>query len=127
MTVTVYSCGKATANILESLKFDLENVLNWFDVNSLKPNPVIFQYMSLGQGITNNLSLYIGGTKIERSTEVILLGATEGWAVGNKLTFMTYIGKNDSKDLLTTWLCLYKKSILSYVLNMDAFRANSDI
>ena len=74
MTVTAYSCGKVTADILESLKFDLENFLNWFDVKSVKPNPEIFQYMLLGKGITNNLSLYIGGTKIERSTEVIYSG-----------------------------------------------------
>ena len=39
------SCGKRLVDILYNLKFDLWNILKLFKVNSLKPNPGIFQIM----------------------------------------------------------------------------------
>ena len=48
----------------------------WFTVNSLNPNPGKFQYMILGKCVTNQLSLFINGIKIERTSEVALLGIT---------------------------------------------------
>ena len=59
----------------------------WFTVNSLNPNPGKFQYMILGKCVTNQLSLFINGIKIERTSEVVLLGIT----IDDQLTFKTHI------------------------------------
>ena len=45
---TSYSCDKKLETIFSNLKYDLENVLSWFQVNSLKANPSKFQFMILG-------------------------------------------------------------------------------
>ena len=39
-----------------------------FTVNSLNPNPGKFQYTILGKYATNQLSLFINGFKIERTS-----------------------------------------------------------
>ena len=59
---------------MANLRFDLKSVLMWFTVNSLNPNPGKFQYMILGKCVTNQLSLFINGIKLERTSEVVLLG-----------------------------------------------------
>ena len=46
---TMYSCNKLLSKIFAYLKFDLRNVLMWFTVNSLSPNPGKFQYVILGK------------------------------------------------------------------------------
>ena len=79
---TLRSCGNILGDILHNLKFDLEHILKWFKVNSLKPNPGKFQLMILG---TKNL--FLGENKIEKSQEVILLGMT----IDDKLSFKTHI------------------------------------
>ena len=83
---TIYSYNKLLSKILANLQLDL-NVLTWFTVNSLSPNLGKFQYMILGKCITNQLSLFINAIKIERTSEVVLLGTT----IDDQLTFKTHI------------------------------------
>ena len=45
---TLYSFDKKLDTIFSNLKYDLENVLSWFQANSLKANPSKFQFMILG-------------------------------------------------------------------------------
>ena len=59
----------------------------WFTVNSLKPNPGKFQYMILRKCVTNKLPLFINSIKIEKTSEVVLLGIT----IDDQLTFKTHI------------------------------------
>ena len=59
----------------------------WFTVNSLNPNPGKFQYMIFGKCVANQLSLFIDGIKIERTSEVVLQGIT----MDDQLTFKTHI------------------------------------
>ena len=73
--------------ILVNLRFNLKSVLLWFTVNSLNPNPGKFQYMILGKCVTNQLSLFINGIKMERTSEVVLLGIT----IDDQLTSKTQI------------------------------------
>ena len=42
------SSGKMSGDILHNLEFDLGQILKWFKVNSLKPNPGKFRFMILG-------------------------------------------------------------------------------
>ena len=72
---TIYSCNKLLSKILANLQLDL-NVLTWFTVNSLSPNPGKFQYVVLGKCIMNQLSLFINAMKMERTSEAVLLGIT---------------------------------------------------
>ena len=83
----MHSCNKLLSKILANRCFDLKNVLMWFTVNSLNPNPGKFQYMILGKCVTNQLSLFINGIKIERTSEVVLLGIT----IDDQLTFKRHI------------------------------------
>ena len=84
---TMYSCHKLLSKILANLRFDLKNVFMWFTVNLLSPNPGKFQYMILGKCITNQLSLFFNCIKIEKKSEVVLLGTT----IDDQLTFKTHI------------------------------------
>ena len=83
----MYSCNKLLSKILANLRFDLKNVLMWFTVNSLSPNSGNFQHMILGKCVANQLFLFINGIKIERTSEVVLLGIT----IDDQLTFKTHI------------------------------------
>ena len=83
---TMYSSNKLLSKILANLQFYLKNVLLWFTVNSLSQNPGKFQYMILGKFVTNQLTSFINGIKIETS-EVVLLGIT----IYDQLTFKTDI------------------------------------
>ena len=44
----LYSFDKKLDAIFSNLKYDLENVLSWFQANSLKASPSKFQFMILG-------------------------------------------------------------------------------
>ena len=72
----MHSCNKLLFKILANLRFDLKNVLMWFTFNSLSPNSGKFQYTILGKCVANQLSLFINGIKMERTSEVLLLGIT---------------------------------------------------
>ena len=45
---TLYSFDKKLDTIFSNLKYDLENVLSWFQTSYLKSNPSKFQFMILG-------------------------------------------------------------------------------
>ena len=61
---TVSSCGKIIGNTLLNLKFDLGHILKWFKINSLKPNPGKFQFMTLGTNTDIKVNLFLDGNKI---------------------------------------------------------------
>ena len=58
------------------LKIDLKNVLYWFQVNSLKANPVKFQFIILGDKNNNTFVLNILEKEIKTSSEAELLDIT---------------------------------------------------
>ena len=71
---TLYSSTKDLELVFRNLKSDLNNVLTWFNINSLKEKPGKFQFMVLGTKEADSFVLNIGEEKIESSTEVTWLG-----------------------------------------------------
>ena len=71
---TLYSSNKELELVFRNLESDLNNVLAWFNINSLKANPGKFQFMVLGTKEDDSFVLDIGKKKTESSTEVTLLG-----------------------------------------------------
>ena len=67
---TLYSSRKEFGIVFRNLKPDINNVLAWFIINSLKANPGKFQFMVLGTKEDDSFVLNIGKNKIESSTEV---------------------------------------------------------
>ena len=59
----LYSFNKKLDTIFLNLKFDLKNVLNWFQVNSLKADLSKFQFMILGDKQSTSYVLNINGKK----------------------------------------------------------------
>ena len=47
---TIYRCDSVLEIILEDLQHDMKILLNWFKINSMKPNPKKFQFVILGKG-----------------------------------------------------------------------------
>ena len=69
--------------------YDLNNVSNWFKINSVKANSKKFQYMVLRKGTSDSYVLNIDGMVITSTDEVTLLGVS----IDNKLTFKNHIDK----------------------------------
>ena len=65
------------------------NVSKWFKVNSMKANPKKFQFMILGKGTRQTITLNIYNIKIRESQNVELLGLI----IDNRLTFKDRINK----------------------------------
>ena len=65
----------------------MQNILKWFKVNSMKPNPKKFQFMILGKSTRQSIILNINNIKIRESSSVVLLGLT----IDNRLTFKDHI------------------------------------
>ena len=84
---TIYSCNINLQTILKDLKFDMQNILKWFKVNSMKPNPKKFQFMVLGKSTRQSITLNINIIKIRESSSVVLLGLT----IDNRGTFKDHI------------------------------------
>ena len=84
---TIYSCNINLQTILKDLKYDMQNILKWFKVNSMKPNPKKFQFMILGKSTRQSIILNINNVKIRESSSVVLLGLT----IDNRLTFKDHI------------------------------------
>ena len=84
---TIYSCNINLQTILKDLKYDMQNILKWFKVNSMKPNPKKFQFMILAKSTRQSIILNINNVKIRESSSVILLGLT----IDNRLTFKDHI------------------------------------
>ena len=73
---TISRCSINLQTILKDLKFDMENILTWFKVNSMKPNPKKFQFMVLGRSTRQSIIVNINNIKIIESSSVTLLGFT---------------------------------------------------
>ena len=73
---TIHSCNINLQTILKDIKYDMQNILKWFKVNSVKPNPNKFQFMIFTRQ-------YI----IRESSSVVLLGLR----IDNRLTFQDHI------------------------------------
>ena len=84
---TLSSCGKMASDMLHSLKFELGHILKWFKVNSLKPNPSKFQFMTLETNTGIKVNLFLDGNNIEKSQKVVLLETINN----DKLSFKTHI------------------------------------
>ena len=84
---TIYSCNLNLETILKDLKFDMQNILTWFKVNSVKRNLKKFQFMVLGRRTRQSIILNINNIKIRKSSSVTLLGLT----IDNRLTFKDHI------------------------------------
>ena len=83
----VVGSSPVAVTIFSNLKYDLENVLSWFQDNSLKANPSKFQFMILGDKQNTSLVLNINGRKINNSGEIELFGIF----IDNQLKFKKHI------------------------------------
>ena len=83
MTPHLYSFD----TIFSNLKYDFENVLSWFQANSLKANPSKFQFIIFGDNQNTSFVLNINGKKINNSREIELLGIV----IDNQLKFKKHI------------------------------------
>ena len=79
---TMYSCNINLQTILKDLKYNMQNILKWFKVNSMKPNPKKFQFMILGKSTRQSIILNINNVKIRETSSAVLLGLT----IDNQLT-----------------------------------------
>ena len=84
---TIYRCDSVLEIILEDLQHDVKIPLNWFKIDSMKPNPKKMQFMILGKSSRLTDILNINNIKIRESQKVLLLGLT----VDNCLTFKDHI------------------------------------
>ena len=80
---TIYSCNINLQTILKDLNYGMQNILKWFKVSSMKPNPKKFQFMILGKSTRQSIILNINNVKIRESSSVVLLRLT----IDNRLTF----------------------------------------
>ena len=83
----LYSFDKKLETIFSNLKYDLENVLSWFQANFLKASPSKFQFMILGDKQNTSFVSNINGKKINNSREIELLGIV----IDNQLKFQKHI------------------------------------
>ena len=84
---TIYRGDSVSEIILEDLQHDMKILLNWFKINSMKPNPKKFQFMILGKGSRLPVILNINNIYTRESQKVMLLGLT----IDNCLTFKDHI------------------------------------
>ena len=84
---TIYNCNINLPTVLKDLKYDTKNILKWFKVNSVKPNPEKFQFMIPGKNTRQSIILNINNVKIRESLSVVLPDLT----VDNRLTFKDHI------------------------------------
>ena len=84
---TLCSSNKELELVFRNLESDLNNVLAWSNINSLKANPEKFQFMVLGTKEADPFVLCKGKNKIESSTEVTLLGLK----IDKQLKFKSHI------------------------------------
>ena len=84
---TLYSSNNELEIVIRNLETDLNNVLDWFNINSLKTNPSNFQFMVLETKEKDSFVLNIGKNKIESSTEVTILGVK----IDKQLKFKSHI------------------------------------
>ena len=73
---TIYSSNINLQTILKDIKYDMQYILKWFKVNSLKLNPKKFKFMILGKSTRQSIVLNIKNIKIRETSSVVLLGFT---------------------------------------------------
>ena len=70
-------CGDKNLDLVFlNLNSDLNNVMDWFKINSLRANPVKFQFMVPGGNKNYCFNLNVARKVIPSSSEVKLLGIT---------------------------------------------------
>ena len=84
---TLYCGDQDLDQVLDNLSHDLQNVIEWFKLNSMKANPDKFQFMVLGKNKPEFVSINIDGNLIKSSSEVVLLGIT----IDSELKFRKHI------------------------------------
>ena len=65
----MYSCNEDLSAIFQDLVYDLKIVLNWFNINYLKANPIKSQFMVLARSISYSYVLNIYRVKISVSID----------------------------------------------------------
>ena len=73
---TLFHGDKNLDLVFLSLNSDLSNVMDWFQINSLRTNPGNLQFMVLGANKNDYFNLNVAGKVIPSSSEVKLLGIT---------------------------------------------------
>ena len=103
-------CGDNNLDLVFfNLNSDLSNVIDWFNINSLKVNPGKFQFMVLGANKNDFFNLNVADKVIPSAGEVKLLGITIDYelkfkkhiSIGKHLiTFMLYREYGDIYQLI---------------------------
>ena len=92
----------------------MQNILQWFKVNSMKTNPKKFQFMILGK--SNTQSIITNIMKVRKSSNVVLLGLTNH----NRLTFKDRISilclRASFKFLALKRICKYLTTDMTKLL-----------
>ena len=96
---TLYSSNKEWGIVFRNLETDLNNVLAWLDISSLKANPGKFQLMVLETKENDSCILNIGKNKMENSIEVTLLGVK----IDKKLKLKVTLKNCAERPLITTY------------------------
>ena len=73
---------------MEDLQHDIEILLNWFKISSMKPNPKKFQFMILGKSSRLPFIFDINKITIRELQKLILL---VGITIDNCLTFKDHV------------------------------------
>ena len=104
-SVSVYD--KKLLNIIYKLEDELKIAINWFNCNSLVPNPDKFQMMFLGTKNKVKLCLEINGIRTVSQTSIVLLGIKIDW----KFNFNNHVSElckqANSKTIAITRLRKY--------------------
>ena len=82
----MYACDSTLEMVFSRLQKDVDEVINWFKINSMVANPEKFQIMFLGAK-AENLTMNICGNSIKAANKVKLLG------IDSKLDFSMHIKK----------------------------------
>ena len=83
---TIYSSNINLQISLKDLKYDMHNILKWFKVNSMQPNPKKFQFMILDKSARGSTILNTNNIKVRESSSVVLLGLI----IDNRLSFKNF-------------------------------------
>ena len=84
---TLYKCSPNIELVIDSLEKDANNMLKWFNVNSLKANPTKFQFMIMGENKEIQFKCKIGDKYLYSKNNVVLLGII----IDKKLKFDEHI------------------------------------
>ena len=79
----IYPCGKDLPKMKEDLISSMKNILKWFRLNPLKPNPGKFKLIMLGDKTCHKHILKMNLTSVQSSDDVAFLGVM----IDKNLTF----------------------------------------